>query len=169
LRFILVDRIEEVEKGKRVVGIKNVAMSEDWFRDHFPGDPVMPGVLLIETIAQTGAVLIDVTTDYALQAVMTAVEQAKFIRPVRPADQLTIEVELLQMNGFSAKVSGKIRRKGRKVAEAKLLYVLRNGNGPAAVYWKNVSKHLTANAIVSDGEGGLRISRDPGTPRRGSL
>jgi len=106
MRFILVDKIVSVIKGKSVMGIKNVSLSEDWFRDHFPGEPIMPGVLLIETIAQTGAILIDVTTDYAKLALMTAVERAKFLRPARPADQLLIEVDLLHLNDISAKVSG---------------------------------------------------------------
>lgn len=151
MRFILIDEIRSVVKGKRIMGVKNVSMSEDWFRDHFPGRPIMPGVLLIETIAQTGAILIDVTTGYSTQAVMTAVEGAKFMKPVQPADQLSVDVELLQMSDVSAKVSGQIMRNGEKIAQAVVLYVLRNGNDSAAQYWTMVSKHLTSRSTIVEG------------------
>ncbi len=130
------------------MGIKNVSLSEDWFRDHFPGEPIMPGVLLIETIAQTGAILIDVTTDYAKLALMTAVERAKFLRPARPADQLLIEVDLLHLNDISAKVSGIITRGRDKIVTAEIFYVLDGGKGEAALFWRKLSKQITAGAEI---------------------
>src|ERR1700684_3545589 len=95
--FLLIDRIVEFERTKRVVAIKNVTMNEQFFLGHFPGAPIMPGVLVIEAMAQAGAVLMlsEMEDRESKLAVFTGIEKAKFRRQVTPGDQLRIEVKVL--------------------------------------------------------------------------
>jgi len=96
--FLLIDRIVELEPGKRVVGIKNVTMNEPFFQGHFPGFPVMPGVLIIESMAQCAAILAyNSVGDEAKEKVsyFMAIDNARFRKPVKPGDTLRIEVETL--------------------------------------------------------------------------
>ncbi len=96
--FLLVDRIKELEPDRRIVGIKNVSVNEPFFQGHFPGRPVMPGVLIIEAMAQVGGVLAfkSVTTAGKPVVYLTGIDGAKFRRPVVPGDQLRFEVDLLR-------------------------------------------------------------------------
>lgn len=94
--FLLVDRILELEPGVKAVGIKNVSINEDFFRGHFPGNPVMPGVLIVEALAQVGAVALLTQEEYRGKlALFGGIEKFRFRRQVRPGDQLTLEVRLL--------------------------------------------------------------------------
>src|SRR5579864_1742555 len=95
--FLLVDAIEEMEQWKRIVGIKNVTMNEHFFQGHFPGNPIMPGVLIIESMAQTGGLLLlkEVPERDTKLLYFVAVDDARFRRPVVPGDQLRIEVEVI--------------------------------------------------------------------------
>ncbi len=117
--FLLVDRIVEKEEGKRIVGIKNVTMNEEFFQGHFPGHPIMPGVLMIEGMAQTLGVLMmkKGTVPYFM-----AIENAKFRRPVRPGDQLRYELEVLKVKGKVIKAAGKATVDGVTVVEANLMF-----------------------------------------------
>ena len=121
--FLLVDRIIELEPGKRIVGIKNVTMNEPFFVGHFPNFPVMPGVLIIEALAQTGGVLAlrDETIGSEKLVLFAAIEEAKFRRPVVPGDQLRLELEVLQRHTSFARMKGKALVDGKVAAQAILI------------------------------------------------
>ena len=123
--FLLVDRIEELET-ERVVGIKNVTVNEPFFAGHFPDYPVMPGVLIIEAMAQVAGVLVlSGIPDRKNKLVLLAgVDGAKFRKPVRPGDQLRMEMKVLRSRPTMAKVSGTATVDGVVVAEAEILCVL---------------------------------------------
>jgi len=124
--FLLVDRILEVEKGKRIVGIKNVTFNEEFFQGHFPGNPVMPGVLIVEAMAQVSAIgLHGVVPDQEKKILyLSAVDRCKFRRPVVPGDQLRIEAEILNLKTRICKCRAVATVDGRLCAEAELLSTL---------------------------------------------
>ncbi|MBI4536878.1 MAG: 3-hydroxyacyl-ACP dehydratase FabZ [candidate division NC10 bacterium] len=121
--FLLVDRILEIEEGKRVVGVKNVTINEPFFAGHFPGYPIMPGVLILEAMAQVGGILLMRTLGVqASKKVMffTGIDRARFRRPVVPGDQLRFEVELLQLRLQVCRMRGQATVDGKLVAEAEM-------------------------------------------------
>lgn len=121
--FLLVDRIEEMAPGERVVGIKNVTVNEPYFQGHFPGKPVMPGVLIIEAMAQVGAVAILSLPEYQGKiALFAGIDKARFRRQVVPGDQLRIEVKLLKLRGAVGKSEAKAFVGEHLVAEAELMF-----------------------------------------------
>ncbi len=96
--FLLVDRVTEIENGKRIVAFKNATMNEPFFQGHFPGHPVMPGVLIIEALAQAACILAIMSSDESVRSKVTyfvGIENAKFRKPVFPGDQLCLEVEAI--------------------------------------------------------------------------
>lgn len=96
--FLLVDKIIEIEEGKRAVGIKNVTINEPFFQGHFPGNPIMPGVLIVEAMAQVGAVAILSMEEYKGKlAVFTGIDKVRFKKQVVPGDTLRMEVEMIAM------------------------------------------------------------------------
>jgi len=123
--FLLVDRIIEKEEGKRIVGIKNVTINEPFFPGHFPGHPVMPGVLIIESMAQVGGMLLMdlVPEEQRKQTVVyfMSLDNVKFRRPVVPGDQLRQELEMVQFRGKTCKMSGKAYVDGHLVCEAEMM------------------------------------------------
>ena len=123
--FLLVDRIEELE-ADRVVGIKNVTVNEPFFAGHFPDYPVMPGVLIIEAMAQVAGVLVlSGIPDRKTKLVLLAgVDGAKFRKPVRPGDQLRMEIKVLRLRSSMAKVTAVATVDGAVVAEAEIMCVL---------------------------------------------
>jgi 3-hydroxyacyl-[acyl-carrier-protein] dehydratase len=123
--FLLVDRIEELE-AERVVGIKNVTVNEPFFAGHFPDYPVMPGVLIIEAMAQVAGVLVlsGIPDRKSKLVLLAGVDGAKFRKPVRPGDQLRMEMKILRSRASMAKVSGIATVDGTVVAEAEMLCVL---------------------------------------------
>ena len=124
--FLLVDRIKEIEPGKRIVGIKNVTINEQFFVGHFPGAPVMPAVLIIESMAQVSGVLIykDLPEREKKLIFFTGIESAKFRHPVLPGDQLQIEMELLRRRNNFGKMNGKALVDGKLVAEAVVQFAI---------------------------------------------
>jgi 3-hydroxyacyl-[acyl-carrier-protein] dehydratase len=121
--FLLVDRILEVEKGKRAVGIKNVTFNEPQFTGHFPDRPIMPGVLIIEALAQVGAVLmLQMPENQGKLALFAGIDECRFRRMVVPGDQLRMEVEVLRLKGAFGKVRATATVDGQLAAEAELLF-----------------------------------------------
>lgn len=124
--FLLVDRIVELEPEKRVVGLKNVTINEPYFQGHFPGAPVMPGVLILEAMAQVAGVMIycDLQERDKKLIYFTGIENAKFRRPVVPGDQLRIEMELLHRRNRFGKMNGQATVDGKLVAEAVVAFAI---------------------------------------------
>ncbi len=124
--FLLVDRIVELEKGKRVVGIKNVTINEPFFVGHFPGHPIMPAVLIIEAMAQVGGVLLLSMVENPKEKLVyfMAIDKAKFRKPVFPGDQVRFELEMMKLMLNSCKMKGRAFVDEKLVAEAELLSVL---------------------------------------------
>jgi beta-hydroxyacyl-ACP dehydratase FabZ len=131
--FLLVDRIVEIEGEKRIVGLKNVTINEPFFQGHFPGAPVMPGVLIIESMAQVAGVMIyrDMPDKDRKLIYFTGIENAKFRRPVLPGDQLRIEMQLLNRRNNFGKMNGKATVDGRLVAEATVAFAITERPGRA--------------------------------------
>ena len=124
--FLLVDRILEVEEGKRIVGIKNVTFNEEFFQGHFPGNPVMPGVLILEAMAQVAAIgLLGVIPDHEKKLLyLSGVDRCKFRRPVLPGDQLRIEADILQLRSRACRCKVIATVDGALCTEAELLSTL---------------------------------------------
>jgi beta-hydroxyacyl-ACP dehydratase FabZ len=124
--FLLVDRIVELEADKRIVGLKNVTINEPFFQGHFPGAPVMPGVLIIEAMAQVAGVMIyrDLPDKDKKLIYFTGIESAKFRRPVLPGDQLRIEMELLNRRNNFGKMQGRATVDGKLASEAIVLFAI---------------------------------------------
>lgn len=121
--FLLVDRIVELQPGQRAVGIKSVSFNEPFFAGHFPGHPVMPGVLVVEAMAQVGAVLLlsGVPEERRRVVYFTGIDKTRFRRPVRPGDTLRLELRVLKLRSRTAKMRGEAYVDGALVAEAEIL------------------------------------------------
>ena len=124
--FLLVDRILELEPGKRVVGVKNVTYNEEFFQGHFPGQPVMPGVLVLEAMAQVaGIALLGMVPDREKKLLyLSGVDRCRFRRPVVPGDQLRIEAKIMSLKNKFCKCRATASVDGNVCAEAELLSVL---------------------------------------------
>ena len=123
--FLLVDRITEIEAGKRIVGYKNLTMNEEFYQGHFPGTPVMPGVLQIEAMAQVGAVLLlSQEENKGKIPFFMSVNNCKFRKPVVPGDRLDMEVEVVKLRGKTGQVAAKGLVEGKVVVQADLMFAL---------------------------------------------
>lgn len=123
--FLLVDRILEVEPMKRAVGIKNVSANEGFFQGHFPNKPIMPGVLLLEAMAQVGGVAMLYSEEYRNKlAVFAGMDRVKFRRPVVPGDQVRMVAEIIKVRGTMGKIWAEAFVDGELVAEGEFLFAL---------------------------------------------
>ncbi len=123
--FLMIDRIIELVPGKRITAIKNVTINEPFFAGHFPSEPIMPGVLIVEAMAQAGGLLAwetaDKKDDDQLIFYFTAMDRVRFRKPVVPGDQLVLDVELLRARSTAAKMSGTAKVDGKLAAEAEMM------------------------------------------------
>jgi beta-hydroxyacyl-ACP dehydratase FabZ len=126
--FLLIDRILEFEMGKRIVGLKNVTINEPFFQGHFPGHPIMPGVLLLEAMAQTGGVMAlkSIPPEDVKKKVLyfMSIDKAKFRKPVVPGDQVRFELELIRARGTIMSLKAKATVDGGVVAEAEMMAMI---------------------------------------------
>jgi 3-hydroxyacyl-[acyl-carrier-protein] dehydratase len=120
--FLLIDRVVEFEPTKRLVAIKNVTINEPFFQGHFPGHPIMPGVLVVEAMAQAGAIIMlaEIADRDKKLIVFTGIERAKFRQSVTPGDQLRIEVDVLSFRSRAGRIEGKGYVDGKLTCEATL-------------------------------------------------
>lgn len=122
MRFLLVDRILELEPLKRIVAVKEIAPDEDYFQDHFPGYPVVPGVLQVESMAQAAGKCLMAGMDASLWPVLLQVKQANFRKSVLPGSSLRIEAEITSCNKTAAGATAKLSCRGEAVADCSLLF-----------------------------------------------
>lgn len=121
--FMLVDRVIEIEEGKRIVGIKNLTFNELFFQGHFPGKPVMPGVLQMEAMAQVAGILLNkMFGGEGKIAFFAAIDNARFRRPVVPGDQLRMEIDIVKAKPRLSKVHAKAFVEDKLVSEADLMF-----------------------------------------------
>ena len=124
--FLLVDKVTEVEEGKRVVGYKNVTINEPFFQGHFPDYPVMPGVLIIEALAQVGAVaMLGMEENKGKIGFLAGVDKCRFKRQVLPGDQLKLEVEITRIKGPIGKGKGTATVNGEVACQAEIMFSIK--------------------------------------------
>ena len=131
--FLLIDRVVEMTRKQRIVALKNVTVNEPFFAGHFPGFPIMPGVLMVEAIAQAGGALLltEIPDREHSLMVFTGIEKARFRRPVVPGDQLRIEVNVVAWRTSAVRMTGEITVEGKRVCEATVsCQLLRRGGEP---------------------------------------
>src|SRR5258708_36429928 len=137
MRFLLIDRIDRLEPGKRAEGHKLISPDEDYFPDHFPGYPLVPGVLVLESLAQLGGRLVEASvreaTGHRVLPMLAKVERAKFLQPVRPGDRLDLAIDLLAVTEDAARVTGIARVGARKAATAEIMYAMLDVSGGGRV------------------------------------
>ncbi|PLR85085.1 3-hydroxyacyl-[acyl-carrier-protein] dehydratase FabZ [Bacillus canaveralius] len=123
--FLLVDKILEIEEGQKAIGIKNVSANEEFFNGHFPDYPVMPGVLIVEALAQVGAVaMLKKEENRGRLAFFTGIDNCRFKRQVKPGDQLRLEVEMTRVRGPIGKGKGIATVDGELVCETEIMFAL---------------------------------------------
>lgn len=124
--FLLVDKVTEMEEGKRVCGFKNVSANEPFFEGHFPEYPVMPGVLILEALAQVGAIaVLDMEQNKGKIGFLAGVDKCRFKREVKPGDQLQLEVEIIRMRGAIGKGKGRATVDGELACEAEIMFAIK--------------------------------------------
>jgi 3-hydroxyacyl-[acyl-carrier-protein] dehydratase len=134
MRFFLIDRITRWEVGEAAEALKNVALSEDFFDDHFPRHPIMPGVLILEGMAQLSGLLLEeslrVGHDHSRKALLTVIERTRFRRMVRPGDTLLYRTEIASLNEAGGKVRARASCAGETVATTDLVFAFRHSDDP---------------------------------------
>ncbi len=156
MRYILIDRIVEMEAGRRAQGWKNASLGEDYFQDHFPGFPAVPGALMIESMAQLSGLLIMTSLNYEKLAVLLGVTRAKFRGFVRPGDRLVVNTELKSLQPSSAMMKAWITVDDKVVAEAELMMGIQRPPGMSVEFVQMLATRYRA------------LTGDPGTASEGS-
>ncbi len=137
MRFFLIDKITEWEPGKRATALKNVSLSEDYFDDHFPRMPIMPGVLILEGMAQLGGILLEETVKKELgisdKAVMTMIDKTKFRDITRPGDQLIYEAVISGFNDMGGRVAVTAKKSGKPVVSSSFTFAFHTIDDPYLV------------------------------------
>src|SRR5438093_1830584 len=123
MRWIWIDRFLEFQRGKSAKALKNLSFAEDYFAEHFPGYPVMPGTLILEGLAQTGGVLIGEVNDFQEKVILAKIPWARFHRDALPGEQLIYETEILHLRPEGAAVGGKVTSEDELIAEAEIFFV----------------------------------------------
>jgi 3-hydroxyacyl-[acyl-carrier-protein] dehydratase len=123
--FLLVDRVLEIEPKKHIVAMKNVTANENFFNGHFPARPVMPGVLIIECMAQAAGILMLAEKEYEGKIpYFTGIDNARFRRTIIPGDQIMLEVEILRVRGNVGRAKGVAKVDGKVAAEAEMMFIM---------------------------------------------
>lgn len=131
MRWFLIDRILDIEKGKFARAVKNITLGEDFLYGHFPSFPVMPNSLIIESIAQTGGILVGHINGFKYKVILAKIEKAVFSEMARPGDQIILEAEILEERNEGYRVHGKAKVNDTEIASVYLMFVnLINENGP---------------------------------------
>lgn len=124
--FLLVDKVTDIEEGKRVSGFKNVTINEPFFQGHFPDYPVMPGVLILESLAQIGAIaVLGIEENKGKIGFLAGVDKCRFKRQVKPGDQLKLEVEITRMKGPIGKGKAVATVEGETACEAEIMFAIK--------------------------------------------
>ena len=134
MRWIWIDRFLEFHSGKSARAVKNLSLAEDYFADHFPGYPVMPGPLMVEGLAQTGGILVGEANDFKEKVVLAKIGQAKFHREAQPGAQLTYDVEILDLRTEGATIQGRVTSNGEPIAEAEMMFAHLDQNRSAQMF-----------------------------------
>ena len=157
MRFLLIDRITAWEPGRRAEAIKNVALSEDFFDDHFPLKPIMPGVLMLEGMAQLSGLLIEEgvrrDTGRNVKALMSIIEKAKFRRPARPGDSLEYRARVESVNDLGGKAQVEAHAGGEKIAECSLVFSFHEIHNPRLEAHRSKVLSLWLRDLESHGQG----------------
>jgi 3-hydroxyacyl-[acyl-carrier-protein] dehydratase len=134
MRFLMLDRITKWEPGRRGEAIKNITLSEDFFADHFPLRPIMPGVLIVEGMAQLGGLVLEegarIQQNREVKVLMSIIEKAKFRQPVSPGDSLVYSAEVIAINDIGGKVAAQATRNGSMIAECDFLFSFHQIDNP---------------------------------------
>jgi 3-hydroxyacyl-[acyl-carrier-protein] dehydratase len=122
MRWIWIDRFLTFESGKSARAVKNLSLAEDHFREHFPGYPVMPASLILEGLAQTGGILVGEANQFREKVVLAKIPSARFLREALAGEQLTYDVEMLQLRAEGASVRGRVSVEQEQIAEAEIFF-----------------------------------------------
>ncbi|MCK6527120.1 3-hydroxyacyl-ACP dehydratase FabZ [Myxococcota bacterium] len=153
MRYILIDRIVEIEPGKRAKGWKNASLGEDYFQDHFPGFPAVPGALMIEAMAQLSGLLVMTSINYEKLSVLLGVSRARFREFVRPGDRLVVEAEIKSLQPSAAMTKCTVHVDDKLVAEAELMMGIQRPPGMSTEFVQMLAtryRMLTGDTSAGD-------------------
>lgn len=166
MRWLMVDRFTELVRGKRARAIRSVTLGEEHIHDHFPGFPTWPRSLIIEGIAQTGGVLVGLSTGFKEMVILAKVERVKFYDLVLPGERMTFDVDLEEIREEGARIRGEVTVEGRKVAEGAIMFAHVDRetasitSGENVVFSKAFLTTLGVDPSLYEGVGGRREESD---------